>query len=240
MVFIFIWFTFHTSSFPPRTELCFDRVIVRPAVPPRRLPINGLSSGPPRSRFLLPPSRRHRAPFSIPRFFLAGSILPCCSRVIFYSDSQSHHFLQILHLKTDLMQKTFPEWKLPLQRESDELENYTQRFRPSPSSASLCSLEHPRSYFALVSLSLPVSLGCQFLSNCFAICNHGSYFQLHYIYPHFPCDEVHFRGAFFWLSKRKAPGRLYCFDQCFSSCTQLFCESPPISFNQLFVECLFL
>lgn len=125
MVFIFIWFTFHTSSFPPRMELCFDRVIVRPAVPPRRLRINGLSSGPPRSRFLLAPSRRHGAPFSIPRFFLAGSLLPCCSRVIFYSDSQSHHFLQILHLKPDLMQETFPEWKLPLQRESDELENYS-------------------------------------------------------------------------------------------------------------------
>lgn len=59
-------------------------------------------------RVSLPASFQPSPPSSLcPPSFLFSAPVPCCSRLRFCSDSQPHHFLQILHLKAHLTQKPF-------------------------------------------------------------------------------------------------------------------------------------
>lgn len=147
------------NIFPSRHRIVFRGGSCQGGRPPRRLRVNC------RSTFLdvsfiasFQPGAQAPLPAAL-RFFLACSPSPLLLRMIFCSDSQSHHFLQILHLKTHLIPETFPEWKWYPEEESQ----WGTGKRPSaPDLFALLPLsvarKLPRSYFCPLLFTGPASL----------------------------------------------------------------------------------
>ena len=137
MVFIFIWFQLLTTSFALSSELGFDVVIVRLAVPGGSCILTA-SAHPPISFFFLQPSVL--APCSTPSFFSAGRhsplllqsgillwqpVSPFCPNPLF---KNSPHPRDLSRMKMVFYRQQVTDWKT------------TMYFRPPSSYASLCGV----------------------------------------------------------------------------------------------------
>ena len=166
MVFIFIWFQFLTISFALSSELSFDVVIVRPAVPGGSCILT--ASAHPPHLFLLPSalgtgsllhpsflfSRQALSPAAAELGILLWQpVSPFCPNPSF---KNSPHPRDLSRMKMVSYRQQMTDWKT------------TMYFRP-PSSYAL-SVEFPRSNFAHVSASFPTFLVIfQFLTNCLSV-----------------------------------------------------------------------
>lgn len=167
MVFIFIWFKFLTTSFPLDTELCFDVVIVRPAIP-RGSCILTVTACPLESPLLLSSSLKHKDPLAILHFSLACRPSPLLLKSDILLWQSVSLFSPNPSFKNTPHPRNLSRMKMvPLKRASDEWENYCLLLTASlpcltPESlflgdilpASLYLFPNPLVYF-------------QFLSTCF-------------------------------------------------------------------------